>query len=347
MEFEIDAAMLKDLMGAEESGNPERAKSVKAAKIAKKIQQDEEKLRKNRLKLEDKMLKTFQREEQLRNKTVQGIYSANNKLLGQQMMAALKGQNAKEKEVKTLDILKKKYAWQLLYFTAVATLFALMLGNSKVLGAFTDMIGAGLGFILDMLLVSLIPAVVVFVDWLFKIGKFFSDLPDGMKLAILAIGAIFSIIELEKFYNKVNDIITALKTIPGLTPVTTPTPTPVPTTVPAAVIPAGEIGGSLGLGTTVAGLTGAAAFYYECLTNPAGVKSAISSLFSALGDIGSLGGLNGSSPVNSTTAQNAASQVFSGNWQNIGSSPHVQVYIDGDAINSSLYKQKLTNGVGL
>jgi hypothetical protein len=96
------------------------------------------------------------------------------------------------KEVGLLDVLKKKYAWQLLYFTALAGLFTGMVANSKILQHFQDVIGAGLGFILDMLLVALIPAVIVLVGWLFKIGEFFSGLPDVAKLAILAVGVLFA-----------------------------------------------------------------------------------------------------------------------------------------------------------
>jgi hypothetical protein len=98
-----------------------------------------------------------------------------------------------KKEITVLDVLKKKYAWQMLYFTAMGAIFAGMVANSKLLKSFQDIIGAGLGFILDMLLVQLIPAVIWFVNLLFGIGKAISDLDPISKAVLLGLVILFAI----------------------------------------------------------------------------------------------------------------------------------------------------------
>ena len=112
-----------------------------------------------------------------------------------------------EKEVTMLDLIKKKYAFQLLYFGALAMLIHETLSNSKILNVFFDIIGSALGFILDMLLVSLIPAIVWFVTWLFDIGQWFSTFPDWAKIATLALLTFFSTIGALLFYGVLKTIV--------------------------------------------------------------------------------------------------------------------------------------------
>ena len=95
----------------------------------------------------------------------------------------------------------------------------------------------------------------ILVGWLFKIGEFFSGLPDIVKRVILVLLAAFSVIEAVKLYNAISDIITGLRTIGSLkTVMTVPAPVtaaPVPVAAAAGAGAAGETGGVLGLRTPV------------------------------------------------------------------------------------------------
>ena len=79
----------------------------------------------------------------------------------------------------------------MLYFVTLAGVVALMARNSQVLSHFFDIIGSALGFVLDMLLIGLIPEVVFLVTKLFELGGFLAGLPDLAKVAILGLGLAF------------------------------------------------------------------------------------------------------------------------------------------------------------
>lgn len=128
--------------------------------------------------------------------------------------------NAKRQEVNygqkligIYDRLKKSYAYQLFYFSAASILVAGMLANSKVWSHFMDVIGSALGFIMDMLLVSIIPWVVQLVNFLFMVGEAISKLPDWLKQAIFLLGLFVAGLLAIKVYTAITETLAAIKAI--------------------------------------------------------------------------------------------------------------------------------------
>jgi hypothetical protein len=118
-----------------------------------------------------------------------------------------------EKELTLMGRLKKSYAWQLLYFMTVALLFKGLLANSKVWAHFLDVIGGALGFITDMILVSVIPQVVWLVNKLFEIGGWFAGLPTPVKQAIVLIGLFIGAFLFAEVLLTLGEVVTAIKAI--------------------------------------------------------------------------------------------------------------------------------------
>lgn len=128
--------------------------------------------------------------------------------------------NAKGREVQygskliaIYDRLKKSYAYQLFYFSAASILVAGMLANSKVWSHFMDIIGSALGFIMDMLLVSIIPWVVQLVNFLFMVGEAISKLPDWLKQVIFLLGLFVAGLLAIKVYTAIAETLAAIKAI--------------------------------------------------------------------------------------------------------------------------------------
>ena len=85
------------------------------------------------------------------------------------------------------DELRKKTSWQLVYWGLAGSAWKEMTDNSKVLAHYTDVIGSAFGFILDMILLQLMPIVIPFVNFLFSVGEWFTTLPTYIKDAIAAV----------------------------------------------------------------------------------------------------------------------------------------------------------------
>lgn len=109
--------------------------------------------------------------------------------------------------------LKKSYSWQLLYFAAASILIAGMLANSKVFGHFMDVIGSALGFIMDMILISVIPYVILLVKWLFDVGNMIAGWPDIAKVAMVSVGLLLGLFAGVKIVLWIGEVATAIKLI--------------------------------------------------------------------------------------------------------------------------------------
>jgi hypothetical protein len=121
--------------------------------------------------------------------------------------------NYGQKLISIYDRLKKSYAYQLFYFSAASVLVAGMLSNSKVWSHFMDIIGSALGFIMDMLLVSIIPWVVQLVNFLFMVGEAISKLPDWFKQVVVLIGLFVAGLMAIKVYTAISETLAAIKAI--------------------------------------------------------------------------------------------------------------------------------------
>ena len=141
---------------AEDSGNPDRANAVAAAKKKRIEEEREYKLKKARLNLEDKMLKTFKKEEEYREKMVRGIHHAHNVTIGKQALAAARGPAAGVQAggggggggVATT-------AGGFLLAQAITT----AANQSKILTTVMDTVGKILGLALDLFLLPFIPII--------------------------------------------------------------------------------------------------------------------------------------------------------------------------------------------
>lgn len=98
---------------------------------------------------------------------------------------AVKDQKEYEKSIaaenKKSDERKKKSAWQLFYFATAAVVLGMMVNNSKVASHFFDILGASLGFVLDMMLLNAIPWILEVVNALFGLGEWIAGLPEPIK----------------------------------------------------------------------------------------------------------------------------------------------------------------------
>jgi len=129
-----------------------------------------------------------------------------------------------EREGEAQDHLRKKSAWQMVYAATLGSAWKMMTDNSKVLAHYTQVIGAAFGFILDMVLINLMPLIVPFVEKLFAIGEWFDKLDPKIKTVIatitglaLVFGGIVSLLWLKSITDAIVGIGTAAVTAGGAT----------------------------------------------------------------------------------------------------------------------------------
>lgn len=86
-----------------------------------------------------------------------------------------------DKQGNEQDSLRKKSIWQVVYWTTLGAAILAATQGSKVLGHYIDVITSALGFVLDMILLPMLPHVIQFVKFLFDVGTAFNNLPGPIK----------------------------------------------------------------------------------------------------------------------------------------------------------------------